>query len=341
MSNMKKTTGPDIPRYSKAQEEEAIRAHANDHILPNLTFGDIVARKISSTLTPLEEYVYKKWYFDRILTIGDSCHKVKLQSSLICSWLILLPQFEPISGYGGNAALETAAVFVNELTKSLKESPSERLTTSQIQRLLARTQENRESRAKKLLKDAHSQQRLEAMETPWDRIVAQYLLPRAPTSDVMYNMSRNVPSGQKLNMVSLPARPKWIPYDDELCKTPERRGKFAWFQVAVYLSAALLAYYGMWIRSESYGVFDYLNQIVSTRSLSPATTAPLQTTYTGISAIDETLTLLNGIFVPGTGRFYKSYWMLQVYFLGSLVQPITVWCVESCRIRNHLSLISL
>ena len=85
MNNMKKTTGPDIPQYSKAQEAEAIRAHANDHILPDLTFGDIVARKISSTLTPLEEYVYKKWHFDRILTIGDSCHKVRRQSSLMCS----------------------------------------------------------------------------------------------------------------------------------------------------------------------------------------------------------------------------------------------------------------
>lgn len=207
--------------------------------------------------------------------------------------------------------------------------------------MLARTQQSRESRAKKLLGDAHSQQRLEAMETPWHRFLAQYLLPRAPTSDVMYNMSRNVPSGQKLDMVSLPSRPKWIPYDDELCEAPRRRGKFAWFQVAVYISAAVLAYYGMWIRSERYGVFDHLNEIVSTGSYSPATAAPLQTVYLGIGPVDKTLTLLNAIFIPGIARFYKSYWMLQIYFLGSLVQPITIWCVESCRPRNHLALISL
>ena len=230
---------------------------------------------------------------------------------------------------------------MNELMRSLKDSPSGRLTTSQIELITARTQQNRESRAKKLVKDAHSQQRLEAMETPWDRFTAQYLLPRAPTNDVMYNMSRNVPSGQKLDMVNLPTRPKWIPYDDELCKSPKRRGKFAWFQIAVYVSAAVLAYYGMWIRSESYGVFDHLNEITSVRSFSPATNAPLQTVYLGISTIDETLTVLNAIFVPGIARFYKSYWMLQLYFLGSLVQPITIWCVESCRMRNHLALISL
>lgn len=87
---MKRTTGSDIPRYSKAQEAEAIRAHENDHILPDLTFGDLIARKVSSTLTPLQEYVYKKWYFERILTIGDSCHKVRRQPCSMCSGLIFL-----------------------------------------------------------------------------------------------------------------------------------------------------------------------------------------------------------------------------------------------------------
>lgn len=109
---------------------------------------------------------------------------------------------------------------------SVKESPPGRLSASQIQLVMARTQRRREARAKKLVQDAHSQQRLEAMETPWHRFCAQHLLPRAPTSDVMYNMSRNVPSGQKLDMVNLPSRPKWIPFDDELCQIPARRGKF-------------------------------------------------------------------------------------------------------------------
>jgi hypothetical protein len=230
---------------------------------------------------------------------------------------------------------------VNELTRSLNDSPARHLSKSQVQQVMERTQQNREARAKKLVDDAKDQQRLEAMETPWNRILALYLLPRAPTSDVMYNMSRNIPSGQKLDMVKVASHPKWIPYDDELYIAPKRRGIFAWLQVAVYLSIAALAYYGMWTRTESYGVYDYLNGIISTGSYSPATTAPLQTIYVSISSIDETLTLLNGIFVPGIGRFYKSFWMLQIYFLGSLAQPITVWCIESFRERNSLASISL
>jgi hypothetical protein len=123
---------------------------------------------------------------------------------------------------------------------------------------MERTQQNREARAKKLVEDAKDQQRLEAMETPWNRILALYLLPRAPTSDVMYNMSRNIPSGQKLDMVKVASHPKWIPYDDELYVTPKRRGIFAWLQVAVYLSIAVLAYYGMWTRTESYNIYGVL-----------------------------------------------------------------------------------
>lgn len=225
--------------------------------------------------------------------------------------------------------------------KSLKDNASGHLTTSQVQLIMERTQQNREARVRKLVQDAHSQQRLEAMETPWHQFCAQYLIPRAPTSDVLYNMSRNVPSAQKLDMVNLPSRPKWIPFYDELYKPPKPRGKLAWFHIAFYVSTAVLAYYGMWIRPESYGVFDHLNAITTTKSFSPATTAPLRTVYLGISSIDETLAVLNAIFVPGTGRFYKSFWMLQLYFLGSLVQPIAIWCVESCRTRNHLALISL
>jgi hypothetical protein len=157
----------------------------------------------------------------------------------------------------------------------------------------------------------------------------------------MYNMSRNVPGGKKLEMVNMSSRPKGIPYDDELHKAPRRRGMFTWLQVAVYLSCSFLAYYGMWIRSENYGVFDHLNDILSTGSFSAAAAAPLETVYLGIGTFDETLTLLNAIFIPGIARFDKSYWMLQVYFLGSLVQPITIWCVESFRTRNHRALISL
>ncbi|KLO92547.1 Uncharacterized protein LW94_12710 [Fusarium fujikuroi] len=90
--------GNDIPRYTKADEEELALQHASDPITPEFTFGQLYEARTSSTLTPLHECVFEKWHYKRIITIGDAAHK-----------------FEPLTGHGGNSAIETAASLVNHL----------------------------------------------------------------------------------------------------------------------------------------------------------------------------------------------------------------------------------
>jgi hypothetical protein len=62
-----------------------VKRFSNRCITDKVTFGQIYAKKLTSTLTPLHEYVLEKWYFDRMILIGDSVHKVSrnsLQSTL-------------------------------------------------------------------------------------------------------------------------------------------------------------------------------------------------------------------------------------------------------------------
>jgi 2-polyprenyl-6-methoxyphenol hydroxylase-like FAD-dependent oxidoreductase len=68
--------GRDIPKYSKEDEAELVKKHFNDHITETATFGHIYEDRIMSTLVPLEEYVFERWHFERIITIGDAAHKV-------------------------------------------------------------------------------------------------------------------------------------------------------------------------------------------------------------------------------------------------------------------------
>lgn len=70
--------GSKIPRYSNADLEKSLIEHADDNIFPNLKFATLIQNKITATKTSLPEYVYKKWHYGRIMTIGDSAHKVKL-----------------------------------------------------------------------------------------------------------------------------------------------------------------------------------------------------------------------------------------------------------------------
>lgn len=76
--NMGKTHyGPEPPSFTKEDEEILANEHMNDKILENRTFRDLYSTKISSVLTPLPEYVFKKWHFQRIMTIGDAAHKAR------------------------------------------------------------------------------------------------------------------------------------------------------------------------------------------------------------------------------------------------------------------------
>ena len=68
--------GKDIPRYTKEDQAQFVEQHKGDPVGEGVTFGDLYGSRIASVLTALEEYVFEKWYFQRIITIGDSAHKV-------------------------------------------------------------------------------------------------------------------------------------------------------------------------------------------------------------------------------------------------------------------------
>jgi len=231
--------------------------------------------------------------------------------------------------------------MVNELVKALRQQPTDSLTTSQIDSVFSQVQTLREERVRKLVKDAHLQQRLEALESPWNKITALFLLPIAETDEVMFGVSKNLPLSYKLDTVDLPPRPKFVPFQDELARPPKPRGISGWLQAATYIACSALCYYGMWIQPAKYGLYDHFDTVVKTGIFHENPSFPLKTTYTGIGAIDEILTFLDAAFMSGVARWHKGFWMLQIYFLGFLLQPIAIWGVESFRKRNNMALISL
>lgn len=75
--------GKDIPKYSKEQMEDLAQEHIDDKICETVTFGALYGNRIMSTLVPLEEYVFEKWHYKRIITIGDASHKVNLEKHIV------------------------------------------------------------------------------------------------------------------------------------------------------------------------------------------------------------------------------------------------------------------
>ncbi|KAF7555017.1 hypothetical protein G7Z17_g2516 [Cylindrodendrum hubeiense] len=97
--------GVDLPRYSREDEIALASQEAETCINSSVKFKQLYDNVSFSTTTALPHHVFSKWHFGRIILIGDSAHK-----------------FNPISGQGGNSAIESAAALVDNLAMALRQN---------------------------------------------------------------------------------------------------------------------------------------------------------------------------------------------------------------------------
>ncbi|OAL56022.1 FAD-binding domain-containing protein [Pyrenochaeta sp. DS3sAY3a] len=316
----KRTHSPNIPHYTKDQETALLKERAGDAILPGLSFGDLVKAKISSTMTALPEYVFKKWYYGRIINIGDSVHK-----------------FEPIAGHGGHSAIESCATFVNELVRAREHTTDRELSTDDIEKVFDKVQETREERAEELCRGSHMQQTFEALDNPLIDFIAHKVFPLYSTEDILFNLSKNMPMGEKLDMIPLQQRPKLIPFKDELTRDFSQQSLARTLATLFFVGLTCLAYWGMHIRTAGIQA-EWTNVIaVGFGKGRPH----LKKAYTGNVSVDEVMQFLVSSFLPGVAAWDPSFYLLQLYFLVSLFPIISVWTVEACRKRHSMALVSL
>jgi 2-polyprenyl-6-methoxyphenol hydroxylase-like FAD-dependent oxidoreductase len=76
VKNSETTYGKGVLNYTVEDERRLAKSHFEDRLNEYDTFGDLYRNKIISRLTPLHEYQWKRWYFGRVMTIGDASHKV-------------------------------------------------------------------------------------------------------------------------------------------------------------------------------------------------------------------------------------------------------------------------
>ncbi|KAJ3530542.1 hypothetical protein NM208_g9280 [Fusarium decemcellulare] len=315
--------GSQVPRFSQADTDRYLKEAMNEYIFPNVKFSALIEKKISVSSTTLVEHVYKRWHFDRLMTVGDSCHK-----------------FHPIGGHGGNGAIETAATLTNLLVEKLNVSLTGHLTGTEIDDLFSSVQDLRYERTLAAMDYSHQQQRIESLDSLFKRFSAFYLLPLVDNEDVTFNFSCQIPASEKLEMLPVQRGERLIPYKDELLSEPKRRGLYQWLLIAIYVGFAAVVYYGMWVLPEAWGLIPAMGEVLQTGTFKANSSFELLRSYTGVSALDQYLTFLAVIFMPGLRAWSLSYRTLQVYFLGLIAQPIAIWTVESCRKRNSMTLLA-
>ncbi|KAH8891947.1 FAD/NAD(P)-binding domain-containing protein [Thozetella sp. PMI_491] len=138
------------PRYTESDKQEMYR---------DVTFGDLVDTVMFSTLTPLHEWIWEKWHFGRIMTLGDAAHKVN-----------------PLPGQGGNGCIEDAAELVNQLTAKL-DSNRGPLTAEDITDIFAQTQAVRAPRMKLAMDLAIKALHFESLQPRGVELLVKTMLP--------------------------------------------------------------------------------------------------------------------------------------------------------------------
>ncbi|WXC50617.1 hypothetical protein QX201_010294 [Fusarium graminearum] len=185
-----KVYGKDIPRYTKEDELQLAEEHFEDQLTETTTFKDLYEHRLQTSLVSIEDHVFPRWHYRRIITIGDAAHKL-----------------HPISAQGGNGAMETAAVLVNTLVDALQDQDAKgSLTECEIDAIFTDVQANRFQRAVDAVNQGRRTNSASIKETLFSKIFVDYFFPRFGQSLIFSLIVKNTMSGPCIARLPVPER---------------------------------------------------------------------------------------------------------------------------------------
>ncbi|RYP28807.1 hypothetical protein DL767_007025 [Monosporascus sp. MG133] len=216
--------GREIPRYTEANRDDLAKEHWNDFVQHDIRFGDLFESSVRAVLVPLEGYVFPKWHFGRIITLGDAAHKLHV-----------------VTGHGAMMCIEDAAVLVNQLMKQLQKNPSSSLGPSQIHEVFVQTQNLRKSRSRTLMQQSFLTQSLHSWTNPLFKFAAVHVVPWLGFDFALAQLMDAMRPAPRLEALPLPPRKKLVGFDDEHPEPPSAAR--SWLKRLVYSTLMLCA---MW-----------------------------------------------------------------------------------------------
>ncbi|GJC77502.1 FAD-dependent monooxygenase ctvC [Colletotrichum liriopes] len=322
MRMKEKYVGDAIPKFTSDDQAKMAKLHEYDLILPGVKFGDVHRRMIAGICTPLAEVVFKKWHSRRLMLIGDSAHK-----------------FEPLSGQGGNNAIETAAAFTNALNRVLKANPNRRLSSDEITEIFKSTQQVREPRVSRLVKTSHDQQNIEANQAPIQTAIASQFIKLLSEEAKLAQFDEVVLDAISLDMLPIPNRPRRIAWHDECHRRPVSRGWLTVFLVFIFLGISFIGVNLLWGAGFANGTFDLLD--VTYRSGRHYNGDLAIQAFTGSGAIDEFFGPIVALFYPAATSSSTSPASLTMYYLlFTVFALVPLVLVEGYRRRSRLTLVA-
>jgi hypothetical protein len=176
----KKYLTPNIPRYSQGEAAVVAQNYLDYYVNETVKFKDLWDNRVTFSMHPVEEYLAKRWTWNRFVAIGDAVHKVfiywyNIQLRVLSHFL----QFGPNNGQGGMTAIEDAAALANHI-KNIDDSSSSPPGTTLIEKCLRAFEKLREPRIKAVDEESRLILRGDTLQGPVEYLMTHYVIPYIP-----------------------------------------------------------------------------------------------------------------------------------------------------------------
>ncbi|OBT70177.1 hypothetical protein VE03_00332 [Pseudogymnoascus sp. 23342-1-I1] len=309
--------GKDIPRYSKADMDEAVKPFLDIYMTDSIKFRQVWEKRTFANMSPLEESENEHWISDRFVCLGDSIHKMT-----------------PNLGAGGNAAIESAAALANSLSKLKNASPS----IDEVRTALKEFYVKRHDRANATIKSANDLTRIEALATLAHKIMAIHAMPAL--GDFIADVTCDSMVGaEMLDSLPPPARSlqATMPWDPE---TGIGKHESKLLRALYALPLLAILYCCANTMGAALGPVLPLLEVGSRAGevvLGDGQVVPLVTRYIGLKSVDDFISVFVAAFTPSIGGQDPASRMQMISLLADLIPIHAIWTIESVRRGNFLT----
>lgn len=195
--NERPLSRPNIPRYTIDDHETILKRYGSDRIGAS-TLNEIYETAHHKVLVPVEEFTLEKWYFKRIVLLGDSCHKI-----------------HPIIGQGANQAIESAACLADLLRGVALENSHG--SNDAIGHAFNQYHAIRYNRALSVMHAGRFAQCIDSLDTWWFKYLALYKVIKKPIgSGLLPSFANMVLPAVSLKGLPQPQHPGNVLYEDQI-----------------------------------------------------------------------------------------------------------------------------
>lgn len=226
----------DIPSYTSEDAAACAETNGSLMVTQKTSFAHLWKARAKYKMVSLEEANFQRWHHGRFAILGDAAHKVT-----------------PNAGFGGNTAIESAAVLSNLLSQAINTNKGTLpLAENEISAIFKQYHQIRVSKVSQACTLSAIMTRIEAMDNWLYRMAAVRVLPSLGEEKFFMLEAEMLLGADRINFIPDKTQPSIIPWQGWTVEQLAADHKITWVSSQkIVLIIALVAVLFMWMSHHS------------------------------------------------------------------------------------------